>query len=128
MSSTTTAGPCKVSTANQGTADFQAAMAEVLLKGFAVAGNAGNMFPALRPDQVAIGLPSSPAAAGGGYTAPAEIVKALNYITKNQLFGGGYALQNPAGYAGFRGVMTWSINWDATTSYAWSNSMKAYFG
>ncbi|CDN42777.1 carbohydrate-binding protein [Paenibacillus sp. P22] len=113
---------------SQGTADFQVAMAEVLLKGFAVAGNAANMFPALRADQVAIGLPSSPAAAGGGYTAPADIVKALNYITKGQSFGGGYKLQTPAGYAGFRGVMTWSINWDATTGYAWSNAMKSYFG
>lgn len=112
----------------QGTADFQVAMAEVLLKGFPIAGNASNLFPALRADQVAIGLPSSPAAAGGGYTQPADIVKALNYLTKGQSFGGQYTLQTPGGYSGFRGVMTWSINWDKTTSYVWSNAMKGYFG
>ena len=33
---------------NQGTADYEVAMADMLLHGFPVGGNANNMFPALR--------------------------------------------------------------------------------
>ena len=61
----------------QGTPDFHVAMAEMLLQGFPVGGNASAVFPALRPEQVVIGLPSSPQAAGGGYTTPANVQKAL---------------------------------------------------
>jgi len=53
------------------TADFHAAMAEMLLVGFPIAHDSSRMFPALRPDQVAIGLPASPQAAGSGFTTAA---------------------------------------------------------
>ncbi len=109
---------------SQGTADFQVAMADMLLQGFAVAG--GQQFPALRQDQVAIGLPASPSAAGGGYTAAAEVHKALDYIIKGQSFGGSYTLRNPSGYANFRGLMTWSINWDIVAGFGFSNPHRAY--
>ena len=48
---------------NQGTADYEVAMADMLLHGFPVGGNTNNIFPALRSDQVMIGLPAAPAAA-----------------------------------------------------------------
>ena len=47
---------------NQGTADYEVAMADMLLHGFPIGGNANNMFPALRSDQVMIGLPAAAAA------------------------------------------------------------------
>jgi chitinase len=110
----------------QGTADFHVAMAEMLLQGFPIGGNANNVFPALRPDQVVIGLPSSPQAAGGGYTTPANVQKALGYLIKGQSFGGSYVLRKSSGYSDFKGLMTWSINWDKFTNYEFSNSHRAY--
>jgi len=107
-----------------GTADFHVAMAEVLLQGFTL--STGEQFPALRQDQVAIGLPASPSAAGSGYTAPAEVHKALDYLIKGQSFGGSYQLQNPTGYPNFRGLMTWSINWDIVANFGFSNPHRAY--
>jgi chitinase len=109
----------------QGTADFQVAMADMLLQGFPIARNTNNMFPALRPDQVVIGLPSNAGAApSGGFTSNADISKALNYLTKGTSFGGTYVLRNPAGYSGFRGVMTWSINWDKATGSLFSTGVR----
>ncbi len=105
-------------------ADFHVAMADMLLQGFPVAG--GQQFPALRPDQVAIGLPATGSAAGSGYTVPAEVHKALDYIIKGQSFGGRYTLRNPSGYQDFRGLMTWSINWDKSSGFGFSNPHRAY--
>ncbi|MDD7886346.1 glycosyl hydrolase family 18 protein [Flavivirga sp. 57AJ16] len=105
-------------------ADFHVAMADLLLQGFPVAG--GQQFPALRPDQVAIGLPATSSASGSGYTAPAEVHKALDYIIKGQSFGGRYTLRNPSGYSNFRGLMTWSINWDKAGGFGFSNPHRTY--
>ncbi|MFC7443188.1 chitinase [Laceyella putida] len=108
----------------QGTPDFHVAMAEMLLQGFPVGNNPNNKFPALREDQVAIGLPASTSAASGGYTTPDNIDKALKYLVKGQSFGGSYKLVKSGGYPGFRGVMTWSINWDAASGHAFSNPVR----
>ncbi|MCR8844875.1 glycosyl hydrolase family 18 protein [Paenibacillus sp. SC116] len=110
---------------SQGTTDFQVAMAEMLLAGFPIGNNPNNMFPALREDQVAIGLPANQSAAGGGYTNPADIDKALKYITKGISYGGSYVLRKPTGYPGFRGVMTWSINWDKVANFGFSNPVRS---
>jgi len=111
---------------SQGTADFQVAMAEMLLVGFPIGGNANNLFPALREDQVLIGLPASPQAAGGGYTSPANVQQALNYLIKGQSYGGTYVLRNAAGYPGLKGLMTWSINWDKYTNFGFSSPHRTY--
>src|SRR5258708_19752686 len=105
-------------------------MAELLLTGVAVMGlNGGTQVsPALRPDQVAFGLPGAPAAArSGGYYSPAGVTQALNYLTKGQSFGGTYKLKNPAGYPGLRGVMNWSINWDQSGGYAFAANIYNFF-
>ncbi|SHO52488.1 chitobiase/beta-hexosaminidase C-terminal domain-containing protein [Anaerocolumna xylanovorans] len=113
---------------NQGTADFEVAMAEMLLKGFPVAGNSNNMFPALNQNQVMIGIPAaSGAAPSGGYIRPSEMKKALDYLMKGISYGGTYKLQNTSGYSGFRGLMTWSVNWDAQNSYEFTNNYRPYF-
>ncbi len=115
-------------TYNQGTADFEVAMAEMLLKGFPIANNSSNMFPALRQDQVLIGLPAaSGAAPSGGYISPAEMKKALDYLIKGTPYGGTYKLQNVSGYSGFKGLMSWSVNWDAQNNYEFTNNYRTYF-
>ncbi|WP_299458216.1 glycosyl hydrolase family 18 protein [uncultured Microscilla sp.] len=112
----------------QSTADFMVAMTELLLKGFPVGRNTNSIFSPLREDQVAIGLPAKPAAApAGGYLAPNEVHKALNYLTKGVSFGGRYTLQNATGYPNLRGLMTWSINWDKTNGYEFVNNHHNYF-
>jgi hypothetical protein len=35
-------------------------------------------------DQVMIGLPSSPQGAGSGYTPPAEVAEAINYLVRGR--------------------------------------------
>ncbi|WP_281613851.1 glycosyl hydrolase family 18 protein [Flammeovirga sp. SubArs3] len=112
----------------QGSADFIVAMTEMLLQGFETKSVAG-FFPAFREDQVAIGLPANkPAAPAGGYTAPAEVQKALNYLVNGVSFGGDYTLVKSEGYPELRGMMTWSINWDKTTAYEYAASYDSFFG
>src|SRR5262245_31217164 len=109
---------------SSGTADFEVAMAEMLLQGFPVGGNPNLYFPALREDQVAIGVPATTQAAGSGYAPPAEIVKALNYLVLGRSFGGRYVLRKSAAYPNFRGVMTWSINWDRFAGFGFSRGVR----
>ncbi|MGL5577374.1 MAG: glycosyl hydrolase family 18 protein [Sarcina sp.] len=111
----------------QGTADFQVAMAEMMITGFNVGRNPENFFPGLPASKVAIGLPSSRQAAGSGYITEAEVIKALDYLIKGKDFGGKYKLKNPQGYKDFRGVMTWSTNWDETVNFQFSNAYRNYF-
>ncbi|MGB8981313.1 MAG: chitinase [Anaerolineales bacterium] len=110
-----------------GTADFHVAMTEMLLQGFPVDGDPKHIFPPLRPEQIVIGLAAWPAAVNGGYTDLPEIKKALNYLTAGQAFGGAYHLCDALGYGSLRGVMTWSINWDAARHHQFSNAIHSCF-
>jgi len=113
---------------NQGTADFEVAMAEMLLQGFPIGGNTNTVFPSLREDQVVIGLPACPAGApSGGYITPIEMKKALDYLIRGISYGGAYQLVNPAGYPNFRGLMAWSINWDTYNNSEFSSNYRSYF-
>ncbi|MEH0154057.1 glycosyl hydrolase family 18 protein [Limibacter armeniacum] len=115
-------------TYTQGSADFIVAMCEMMLQGFDTYSTAG-AFPAFRDDQVAIGLPATaPAAPAGGYVTPANVQSALNYLINGTSFGGSYTMVNASGYPNFRGMMTWSINWDATVGYEYANSFNTFFG
>ncbi|WP_327382997.1 glycoside hydrolase family 18 protein [Streptomyces sp. NBC_00853] len=109
---------------SMGGADFHIAMTDMLLTGFPVAGNATRVFPALRPDQVAIGLPAT-TNAGNGHTSPAEVNKALNCLTKKTDCG---TYQTHGTWPGLRGLMTWSINWDRFGGWEFSRNFDAYFG
>ncbi|MER6447109.1 chitinase [Streptomyces venezuelae] len=109
---------------SMGGADFHIAMTDMLLTGFPVAGNAARVFPALRPDQVAIGLPAT-ANAGNGHTSPAEVNKALNCLTRKADCG---TYQTHGTWPGLRGLMTWSINWDRFGGWEFSRNFDAYFG
>ncbi|WP_405422676.1 chitinase [Streptomyces erythrochromogenes] len=109
---------------SMGGADFHIAMTDMLLTGFPVAGNTARVFPALRPDQVAIGLPAT-ANAGNGHTSPAEVTKALNCLTKKTDCG---SYQTHGTWPGLRGLMTWSVNWDRFGGWEFSRNFDAYYG
>ncbi|MGW1229790.1 chitinase [Streptomyces sp. NPDC002530] len=109
---------------SMGGADFHIAMTDMLLTGFPVAGDQSKIFPGLRPDQVAIGLPAS-TQAGNGHTSPAEVTKALNCLTKKTDCG---SYQTHGTWSGLRGLMTWSINWDRFNNGEFSKNFDAYFG
>jgi chitinase len=63
----------------------------------------------LRPDQVAVGLPAGPGAAGGGVVSPSVVTNALDCLAKGTNCG---SFRPPRTYPDIRGAMTWSINWD----------------
>ncbi|MFD3568343.1 chitinase [Streptomyces sp. NPDC058667] len=107
---------------SMGGADFHIAMTDMLLTGFPVAGNTDRFFPALRADQVAIGLPAS-TQAGNGHTPPAEVNKALNCLTKKTDCG---SYQTHGTWPALRGLMTWSINWDRYNQWQFSQNFDAY--
>ncbi|MEU1048229.1 glycoside hydrolase family 18 protein [Streptomyces sp. NPDC005897] len=109
---------------SMGGADFHIAMTDMLLTGFPVAGDANNVFPPLRPDQVAIGMPAS-TNAGNGHVSPAEVTKSLNCLTKKTDCGS-YATHGT--WPALRGLMTWSINWDRYSNWEFQKNFDAYFG
>ncbi|MEU5718434.1 glycoside hydrolase family 18 protein [Streptomyces sp. NPDC020403] len=109
---------------SMGGADFHIAMTDMLLTGFPVAGDATRVFPALRPEQVAIGLPAS-TQAGNGHTSPAEVTKALNCLTKKTDCG---SYRTHGTWPALRGLMTWSVNWDRYNNWEFSKNFDAYFG
>ncbi len=106
------------------TADFHVAMADMLLAGFAVSG--GSYFDPFNAEQVAIGLPASNQAAGSGYTSPVLVHDAVTYIVLGEPYGGSYQLSNIEGYSEFRGLMTWSINWDVDNNLEFANSYRTF--
>jgi chitinase len=107
---------------SMGGADFHIAMTDMLLTGFPVAGDTTKVFPALRPGQVAIGLPAS-TQAGNGHTTPAEVNKALDCLTKKVSCG---SYQTHGTWPSLRGLMTWSINWDRFNQWEFSKNFDAY--
>ncbi|MFI5931603.1 chitinase [Actinoplanes sp. NPDC051494] len=95
----------------QGTVNFIVALACIQLE-------AG-----LRPDQVAIGLPATPSAAGGGYVSPSVVNQALDCLARGTNCG---SFKPPRTYPGLRGAMTWSINWDVTAGNGWANAVSPH--
>jgi len=97
----------------QGTADFIIAMTDAVIHGF---NTYGGMFVGLPASKVAIGLPSCSSAAGGGYTDTAIVKDAIDYLRGTGIKPGSYTLSIAGGYPTLRGMMTWSINWDAVST------------
>ncbi len=105
-----------------GGADFHIAMTDMLKAGFPVA-NTGLTFPPLRDDQIGFGVPSS-VSAGNGYVAPSVVQQAVNCLVSNSGCGG-YTLRGGA-EPGFRGLMTWSINWDHYYNLEFMNAQRPF--
>lgn len=108
---------------SMGGADFHVALTDMLLTGFPVARDTTKMFPPLRPDQVAIGLPAS-TQAGNGHTPPAQVTQALDCLTKGTGCG---SYRTHGRWPGLRGLMTWSINWDRFNGGELSRTFDAYW-
>ncbi|KZV83561.1 glycoside hydrolase [Exidia glandulosa HHB12029] len=108
---------------NMGSSDFHVAMSDILLNGFAVGGKADKIFPPLRPDQVGFGAPSS-TGAGNGYIDTTQLQAAIDCITKGSSCGSYKTKAGP--YPDFRGIMTWSINWDEFNGGAFRKAMRPY--
>ncbi|MEU9889825.1 cellulose binding domain-containing protein [Sphaerisporangium sp. NPDC051011] len=96
---------------SQGTVNFMTALACIQLEN------------GLRPDQVALGLPAGPGAAGGGVVAPSLVNSALDCLAKRVNCG---TFVPPRTYPGIRGAMTWSINWDASNNWNFSRTVKPH--
>lgn len=103
-----------------GSMDMMVASALMLIEGFPIANN--TTWVGLRPDQVAIGVPSGPQAANSGQATTADIAHALNCLTKLTECG---SVKPKAAYPTFRGVMTWSINWDVRDGRPFSVPVSA---
>ncbi len=77
----------------------------------------------LSPSQVGLGLPASSAAAGSGYVDPSVVNDALDCLAALSNCG---SFTPPASYPSIRGVMTWSINWDASNGYNFANTVAPH--
>lgn len=97
---------------SQGTIGFLSALATTQLES------------GLRPDQVGLGLPAVPRAAGGGYQDPANVTAAMESLVYGTKAGD---FTPPKAYNNLRGAMTWSINWDATNNYKFAKEVAAAF-
>ena len=112
----------------QGTADFIVSQTETVIQGF---NTSGGFFDGLPPEKIAVGLPACNAAAGGGYTDTATVRGAMGYLLGEGQQPGSYTLQQAGGYPALRGMMTWSINWDAVSAcdgaYSYAENFERTF-
>lgn len=113
----------------QGSADFIVAMTEAVIHGF---NTAGGMFAGLPASKVVVGLPACSNAAGGGFADTTTVQLAINYLRGTGAKPGTYILNQTGGYPSLRGMMTWSINWDAVntcaTTYQFADNYSSIFG
>lgn len=113
----------------QGTADFIVAMTEAVIQGF---NTGGGYFAGLPANKIAVGLPACPSASGGGFSDTATVKAAIDYLMGNGSQPGTYTMIQTAGYPTLRGMMTWSINWDAVntcaTAYEYAENFENIFG
>ncbi|WP_244369822.1 Ig-like domain-containing protein [Pseudoalteromonas xiamenensis] len=107
--------PYEAGSAPEGSVNMMVAHAKMLVEGFTLAN--GQQFAPLRDDQVAIGLPSGPKSANSGQAPTANIIAALDCLTKGMQCG---SIKPSKSYSQFGGVMTWSINWDKFDGYNFS--------
>ncbi|HEX6451954.1 MAG TPA: glycoside hydrolase family 18 protein [Trebonia sp.] len=77
----------------------------------------------LSASQVGLGLPASSSAAGSGYVSPSVVNDALDCLAAQANCG---SFVPSSAYPAIRGVMTWSINWDASNGYNFANTVSPY--
>ncbi len=106
----------------EGSVDMLVGGSKMLIEGFPISNGASGNFKGLRPDQVAFGVPSGRSSANSGFVTTDTVAKALSCLTALQ--GCGAVLPAQA-YPTFRGVMTWSINWDRHDGYSFSKPVAA---
>jgi chitinase len=98
----------------QGTPDFVVGLAEMLIMGFPVGRDEKAYFPGLGAEKIAVGLPANKNSASGGALNEEQFRQAMGYLMTGKAdYPTQLRLREPGGYPGLKGVMTWSINWDA---------------
>ncbi|MFV2174897.1 chitinase [Actinomadura sp. LOL_016] len=102
---------CDQGVYGQGSVDFMTALACIQLEN------------GLRADQVALGLPAGPGAAGGGVVAPSAVTDALDCLARGTRCG---SFRPARTYPDIRGAMTWSINWDVTNGGGFARTVGAH--
>jgi hypothetical protein len=112
-----------------GTVDFVVALTEAVIQGF---NTQGGYFTGLPASKIAVGMPACNSAAGSGYMSPDSLLAAMRYLIGEGTQPGSYALAHPEGYPSLRGMMTWSINWDAAPAcngaYTYASVYESVFG
>lgn len=117
----------------QATADFIVSQTEAMIVGFNVDrwSNQAGPFLGLLAHKVAVALPACADAAGGGYTSPTVVKSAVDYLRGTGPKPGAYTRISPSGYPNLRGMMTWSVNWDAVSTcgpaYEFANNFETIF-
>ncbi|MCD0465851.1 T9SS-translocated chitinase ChiA [Flavobacterium sp. ENC] len=102
------------------------ALTDMVIKGYNIA-TTGMHFDGLPASKVLIALPACPSAAGSGYLTPTEGINAMHYLRTGTTFSGRTYTMQPGGpYPSLRGLMTWSVNWDASSCGNSSELSKAY--
>lgn len=96
---------------SQGSVNFMTALACIQLEN------------GLRPDQVSLGLPAGPGAAGGGVISPSLVNDALNCLARGTNCG---SFHPPRTYPDIRGAMTWSINWDVRNGNNFARTVRPF--
>jgi chitinase len=113
---------------NQGTADFIVSMTEAVIHGF---NTSGGYFTGIPANKIAVALPAC-VSAGSGYIAPLTVKSAIDYLRGVGSKPGTYTLAQAGGYPDLRGMMTWSVNWDAVSTcgsvYEFANNFQTIFG
>ncbi len=102
---------CDGNVYSEGTENFMTALACIELQG------------GLSASQVGLGLPASTSAAGSGYVSPSLVNNALDCLAARANCG---SFVPSTAYPAIRGVMTWSINWDASNGYNFANTVAPY--
>ncbi|RHY49258.1 hypothetical protein DYB34_010853 [Aphanomyces astaci] len=105
----------------EGTVDCLVGGSLMLIEGFKTNYGKGWEFKGLRPDQVSFGVPSGPKSAGQGFVTADVVSRSLTCLTKGV---GCDTISPKQPYPSYRGVMTWSINWDRFDGYAFSNAAR----
>ncbi len=107
---------------NEGTVDGLVGGSLMLIEGFKTVGGTGWEFKGLRPDQVAFGVPSGRSSANTGFVSNQVVTDALTCLTQLKNCG---MVKPKQAYPDYRGVMTWSINWDKKDGYNFSKPTSA---
>ncbi|QLI82627.1 hypothetical protein HZU75_14430 [Chitinibacter fontanus] len=114
--------PYSANSLNEGTVDALVGGSLMLIEGFKTSGGTGWEFKGLRPDQVAFGVPSGRSSANGGFVTNQVVSDSLTCLTQLKNCG---SIKPSKAYPDYRGVMTWSINWDKKDGYNFSKPTSA---
>ncbi|ETW02964.1 hypothetical protein H310_05405 [Aphanomyces invadans] len=106
----------------EGTVDCLVGGSLMLINGFETNYGKGWRFRGLRPDQVSFGVPSGPQAAGRGFASADTLQNAVTCIAQGV---GCDTIRPTSPHPTFRGIMTWSINWDRFDQFEFSRNARA---